>query len=235
MEHYLIILEKTMLYKAVFFILILYIVLFVLRIKAAVKYTRNEQEEWVLFCFYAGKGMIRYEMKVPLVRKENGKLKFKLVKGQGREMRGGTEQCEKLSPEDIVEKLISVRQYLKDHGSTLEDIRKYLNRHNIHAEIEIRLKQGAGDAARTGLICGALWSAAGIIVTHISRHLKITGKRVHITPCYKDKVFEVEACCIFHVRLVHIIVVLKKIYYMKYRIRKKAKKSKKSTGGESND
>lgn len=232
MEHYLIILEKTMLYKAVFFILILYIVLFVLRIKAAVKYTRNEQEEWVLFCFYAGKGMIRYEMKVPLVRKENGKLKFKLVKGQGREMRGGTEQCEKLSPEDIVEKLISVRQYLKDHGSTLEDIRKYLNRHNIHAEIEIRLKQGAGDAARTGLICGALWSAAGIIVTHISRHLKITGKRVHITPCYKDKVFEVEACCIFHVRLVHIIVVLKKIYYMKYRIRKKAKKS---TGGELND
>lgn len=231
MEHYLITLEPTMLYKAVFFISILYIVLFVVRIKAAVKYTRNEQEEWVLFCFYAGKGMIRYEMKVPLVRKENGKLKFKLVKGQSPEMRGGSKESEKLSPEDIVEKLISVRRYLKDHGSILEDIRKYLNRHNIHAEIDIRLKQGAGDAAGTGLICGALWSVAGILVTHISRHLKITGKRIQITPCFNDKVFEVEACCIFHARLVHIIVVLKKIYCMKYRIRKKAKKS---TGGESN-
>ena len=37
-----------MLYKAVFFalvIIVLYIVLFVVRIKAAVRYTRNEREE----------------------------------------------------------------------------------------------------------------------------------------------------------------------------------------------
>lgn len=218
-----------MLYLAVFFILILYILLFVVRIKAAVDYIRNEQDEWLKFSFYTRKGFVRYEYEVPLVKKEGGRVKFKLVKGQSREMRGGSEKNEKLMPVDIIKKYISVRKYLKDHGSLLEDIRKYINKHDIHVEINIKLKQGTGDAAQTGMICGLLWSAAGILATYISRYLKTVSKKIDIAPCFNKKIFEVDASCIFHVRLVHIIVVLKKIYYMKYLIKLKAKKM---IGGE---
>ena len=214
-----------MLCIAVFFVFaLLYIVFFIVRIKAAIEYIRNEQDEWVVFSFNTGMGIIRYEFKVQLVKKADGKVKFKLVKGQAREMHGGAEKSEKLGPEDIIEKFISVRQYLKDHGSLLEDIRKYINRNKIHVEIDIKLKQGTGDAAQAGLICGALWSAAGILVTYISRYLKIMSKRIDIRPCFNEKIFEVDALCIFHVRLVHIIVVLKKIYWMKFKIRKNQKK-----------
>jgi len=218
-----------MLYIAVFFILALYIVLFVVKIKAAVEYTRDEQDEWVIFCFYTGNGLIRYEFKVPLAKKEDGKTKFKQVKGQSRKIQGGSKSNGKIGPEDIIKKILNARQYLKDHGSLLEDIRKYLNRHDIHVEIEAKIKQGTGDAAQTGLICGVLWSAAGIITSHLSRHLKIRSQRIKIIPCFNEKVFEVQARCIFHVRLAHIIVVLIKIYCMKLRIKKK---SKKATGGE---
>jgi uncharacterized protein YjhX (UPF0386 family) len=218
-----------MLYLAVFFILILYILLFVVRIKAAIDYIRNKQDEWIKISFYTRKGFIRYEYEVPLVKKKGDKVSFKLVKGQGREMRGGSEKNDKLMPYDIVKKYISVRQYLKDHGSLFEDIRKYINRHDIHVELDIKLKQGTGDAAQTGLICGLLWSAAGIFTSYISRYLKTVSKRINIVPCFNKKIFEVDASCIFHVRLVHIIVVLKKIYYMKYLIKMKAKKT---IGGE---
>jgi len=218
-----------MLYIAVFFIFALHIVLFVIRIKAAVEYTRDEQDEWVVFSFYSGKGAIRYEFEVPLVRKEKGRTRFKLVRGQSRRMRGGSKASDKTGPDDIIKKIISAWQYLKDHGSLLEDIRKYLNRHDIQADIEVKLKQGTGDAARTGLVCGALWSAAGILTAHLSRHLKIRSERIKIIPCFNEKVLEVEARCIFHVRLVHIIVVLIKIYSMKHRIKMK---SQKATGGE---
>ncbi len=221
-----------MLYLAVFFILILYILLFIVRIKAAVDYIRNEQDEWIKFSFYTRRGFIRYEYEVPLVKKEKGKVKFKLVKGQGREMHGASEKNDKLMPIDIIKKYISVRSYLKDHGSLLEDIRKYLNKHEIHVELDIRLRQGTGDAAQTGIICGLLWSAAGILATYISRYLKTVKKKISITPCFSKKIFEVDASCIFHVRLVHIIVVLKKIYYMKFLIRKKANKTNKTIGGE---
>jgi hypothetical protein len=74
-----------------------------------------------------------------------------------------------------------------------------------------------------------LWNAAGILISYISRHLKITGRDLSIIPCFNKRMFEVDASCIFHVRLVHIIVVLIKIYYMKNKIRIRAKKS---LGGE---
>lgn len=218
-----------MLYIAVFFIIVLYIFLFLVRIKAAIRYIRNEQDEWLKFSFYTGKGLIRYESKVPLVKKEDGKDKFKLVKGQGREMKGGSKKNERLGPLDIINKFKSVRTYLKDHKTLIEDIRKYLNRHNIYAELIIKLKQGTGDAAQTGIVCGLLWSAAGILNSHISRHLKVKGIKISITPCFNKRIFEVDASCIFHVRLVHIIVVLIKIYYMKNKIRIRAKNS---IGGE---
>lgn len=70
--------------------------IFIVRIKAAIEYIRNEQDEWVVFSFYTGMGIIRYEFKVPLVKKADGKVKFKLVKGQAREMHGGAEKARNL-------------------------------------------------------------------------------------------------------------------------------------------
>jgi hypothetical protein len=218
-----------MLYLAVFFIIFLIIVLFIVRIKAAIRYTRNEKEEWVRFSFYTGKGLIRYEYKVPLLKKDGSKEKFKIVKGQGSEMKGGSGKNERLGPFDIINKFNSARRYLKDHRTLFEDIKNYLNRHDIHAEIAIKLEQGTGDAAQTGIICGLLWSSAGILNSHISRHLKISGFKASVIPCFNKKRFAVDASCIFHVRLVHIIVVLIKIYYMKNKIRVRAKNT---IGGE---
>lgn len=218
-----------MLYTAVFFIILLYVFLFIVRIRAEVRYTKGKKEEWIKFSFYTGQGLIRYESKVPLLKKEDDRAKFKLVKGQDKEMKGGTEKDKKLGPFDIINKFNSVRSFLKDHGSLFEDIRDYLNKHDIHAELEVKVRQGTDDAAWTGIVCGLLWSAAGVITSYISHHLKISSVKIDIVPVFNKRTFEVEAGCIFHVRLVHIIVVLIKIYYMKNKIRIMTKKS---IGGE---
>lgn len=218
---------------AIFFVLLLILfLLYGLRIKAAVRYIRNEQDEWVKFVFYTKQETIRYEYEIPLVDADKGKIRFKLVKCQSKEMREGHEKLEKLKPMEIFDKYKSVRAYFKDHATLFEYIRQYLNKKRIHVELKICLKQGTGDAAQTGLICGLLWSAAGILVTTISRYLRVFSKEIRIVPCFDKSIFEVQASCIFHVRLVHIIVVLKKIYFMKYSIKRKARKSKKMIGGE---
>lgn len=219
-----------MLYIAVFFVLLLlFIILFVIKINAAVEYKRDKKEEWIRIAFYTKKNLLRYEYNVPLQKKEDDKIKFKLVKGQSREMRSGTGEKDRLMLIDIIKKYISVRVYLKDHGDLFKEIRNYLNKKDIHVDLNIELIQGTGDAAQTGLICGLLWSAAGIVVTWLSIYLKAIKKGIKISPCFDKSIFEVEASCIFHVRLVHIIVVLKKIYLMKYSMKLKAKKT---TGGE---
>lgn len=219
-----------MLYIAVFLILtVLFTLLFILKINASVEYTRNAKEEWLKFAFYTVNNLLRYEYEVPLLKKQGDKIKFKLVKGQGREMREGTSEGGRLMPVDIIKKFFSARVYIKDHADIIKDVRRYLNKKNIHASLNISLRHGTGDAAQTGLVCGLLWSAAGILVAWLSRHVKILKNDIKIIPCFDKSIFEVKANCIFHVRLVHIIVVLKKIYLMKYFAKVKAKKT---IGGE---
>jgi hypothetical protein len=219
-----------MLYLAIFFVLlVIYTILYWVDIKATLDYIRNEQDEWIVIYFYTRDGFLHYKYEIPLVSTENDRVKFKLVKGQGREIHTGTTKKDRLMPMDIYRKYVSIRTYLTDHKSMFEDIRRYLNSRDIHVELDIKLKQGTGDAALTGLTCGLLWAAAGIVITYLSRYLKAFKKRIAITPCFDKTIFEVDATCIFHVKLVHIIVVLIKIYYKKYLIKLK---SKKTIGGE---
>lgn len=225
-----------MLYIAVFFVLsILFILLLNLKVNASVEYKRDAKEEWLIFAFYTVNNVLRYEYEVPLLKKHGDKIKFKLVKGQIRKMREGTSEGGRLMPVDIIKKYLAARVYIKDHADIIKDVRRYLNKKNIQVSLNINLRHGTGDASQTGLLCGLLWSAAGILVAWISRHLKILKNEVKITPCFDKTIFEVEAGCIFHVRLVHIIVVLKKIYLIKYFAKVKAKKKskgKKTIGGE---
>lgn len=215
-----------MLYLVVFFIfLAIYTVLYWVDLKATVDYIRNEQDEWIVISFYTLDGFFRYKYEIPLVETDKDKVKFKLVKGQSREMRTGTAKKEKLMPLDIYRKFISARSYLADHKGLFEDIRSYLNKKDIHVEMSIKLKQGTGNAAQTGFVCGLLWAAAGILITYFSRYFKAFKKRITITPCFDKTIFEVDAYCIFHVKLVHIIVVLIKIYRVKYLIKIKSKKT----------
>lgn len=215
-------------YMAILFVFVpLLAVLFAVEIKAAIIYTRNAKEEWLKLVFYTGKGYFSYEYKVPLAKKEGDKIKFKLVKGQSKEMRDGSKKEEKLTPLDILEKYNSARIYLRDHGGLIEDIKDYINKNNINTELKINLKHGTGDAALTGVTCGLLWAAAGILSAYISRHIRVFKNKASIIPYYDKSIFEVNASCIFHVRLVHIIVVLKKIYYAKFIV-----KFKKKIGGE---
>lgn len=219
-----------MLYLTIFFILLLiYTVLFWVDIKAVLDYVRNEQGEWVVLSFYTREGVFKYRYEVPLLKTVGDRIKFKLVKGQSREMTVGDKKKEKLMPLDIYRKYISARTYLKDHSSLYESIRGYLNKRDVQVQLCIKIKQGTGDAAQTGLMCGLLWAAAGILITHLSRYLKSFKKKINITPCFNKRIFEVDAYCIFHVKLAHIIVVLIKIYCTKFLI---SKKSKKTTGGE---
>jgi len=219
-----------MLYLTIFlFVTVIYIVLFWVEIKAALDYIRNDQGEWMVISFYTLDGFLRYKYEIPLLKSDGDKVKFKLVKGQSREMCMDMKQKGRLMPLDIFKKYMSVKTYLEDHSSMFTGIRKYLNKKDVHVELNIKVQQGAGDAALTGLLCGLFWTFAGILTSHITRYLKSFKNEIQITPCFNKRIFEVDATCIFHVKLVHIIVVLIKIYLTKYLI---THKSKKKIGGE---
>jgi len=121
-------------------------------------------------------------------------------------------------------KQVKFFDYFKDNLTIFKRIADYLNRKKSKVELKIQIVQGTGDAAATGVLCGMLYALSGLALAYLGRYLKIHSQEVEIAPDFEKSVFEADINCIFHAKLAHIIVVLIKIYYMRWLINKEANK-----------
>lgn len=214
-----------MLYLVVFFILALLAAsLFLIRIKAAFEYVRNNEDDDIILSFYTMNGIIRYKYEIPLVDMGSKSVKFKLVKEAGRKGVTTDRKKERLKPVEIFDKIAGVKKAYDENRQLVCDIRDYIRCRLLLVEFNLKIEEGTGNAYHTAIINGILWSVAGIFTSYLSNNLKVIKKCVSIVPCFKNAVFTVDFLCIFHVRLVHIIVVLMKIYRKKHGIRIKTEK-----------
>ncbi len=79
-------------------------------------------------------------------------------------------------------------------------------RHKIDiSETRVMLRFGTGDAAATGMICGAFWAALGNLYIIGGKFFNLGFPSVKLTPVFESKAFELEAESIIGVRPAHII------------------------------
>lgn len=72
--------------------------------------------------------------------------------------------------------------------------------------LEWRTEVGAGDAAATGLLAGALWALKGAIVGFLLRHHRfLEPPELRVAPFYRDVRLALEIRCIFRLTLGDII------------------------------
>lgn len=217
-------------YIAIFFVLFfLYLLLFVMGVNVVFEYIRNKRGEWAMLYFYIRNDAIEYTYELTLLDKDKYKKGFKLERGKKRRERIKNENRQKQGLDDIYKKIVNFKKNYSERKEYVDYIISYINRKNIKVEIKVDVLQGSGDAAQTGLICGLLWSVAGILESYVSGYIKHYQRRIRIKPCFNKKTFEISVNCIIHVKLVHIIKVLMKTYLTKYKIKQK---SKKTVGGE---
>ncbi len=97
------------------------------------------------------------------------------------------------------------RQY-NDVKDVVEAVLDYAGDKVEFSDIYIRSRFGTGDAAHTGMICGAIWTLIGNVYAFLCRFLNMEFPEVDLIPCFNEKVFEIEAEGIIRIRLVHIIM-----------------------------
>jgi hypothetical protein len=217
-------------YIAIFFILFfLYLLLFVMGVNVVFEYIRNKRGEWAMLYFCIRNDIIEYTYDLTLLDKDKNKKGFKLKSGKKRREMIRNQSRKKLGPEELYKKIVNFKENFSERKEYVDYIIGYINKKNIKVDINVDVLQGNGDAAQTGLICGLLWSIAGILESNISRYVKKYQRKVMIKPCFNKKVFEINISCIIHVKLVHIIKVLMKTFLIKHKLKQK---SKKTVGGE---
>ncbi len=193
------------------------------------EYTRNKREEWAMLYFCIRNDALEYTYELTLSEKDKHKKGFKLERGKKRRERIKNENRQKLGLDAVYKKIVNFKVNYTERKEYVDYIIGYINKKDIKVDIKADVLQGNGDAAQTGLICGLLWSVAGILECYVSRYIKHYRRRIRIKPCFNKKTFEINVNCIIHVKLVHIIVVLMRTYLIKHRIKQK---SKKTVGGE---
>ena len=218
-----------MLYLVIFLVLSgISAVLFFIEIKCVIEYIRNDDNDHIVISFYTMKGIFKYKYEIPLVDLGQTGVKFKLVREVGKKERTISTRKEKLKVTEIYDKYTTIRDYFKENEKLICDLRDYIKTRIVLSQFNLEITEGTENASHTGIICGFLWAASGLLSTALTNTFKTFKKYVTIKPNYNKKEFTVDIFCIFHVKLVHIIVMVIKIFFNDVREKKKLKRE---TGG----
>jgi hypothetical protein len=105
---------------------------------------------------------------------------------------------------------------LKQLRMSLLILHKLFNKSLILKHFKIFVKEGTGDACKTAILHGFIWSITGLIPKIIFTEFKVKNKEIKVEADFKQKVWKVNFDCIFSLKIVNIIFMYKELkrYYL---------------------
>lgn len=227
-----------MLYSVIIFlsaILILLAVILMLKVNIVAEYLRDNDDDNISVSFFTLKELLKYKYEVPLIDVDNKGVKYRLVRERGKKDTTTGVEKQRTGFIQFIQKVFHMWSVYKDNGDKISRLMCLIKKYVTFDEFKLRIREGTGDAAATGLVNGLLWATSGLVITRLFKSFKIKSKKfksdIDIEPDYEMKDFNVDLYCIFHTRLVHIILVL--VFVLLHKSSFKDNK-KKVTGGEIN-
>lgn len=219
-----------MLYLGIFFAVffLLLILLLLLKVNVLTEYLRNGWDDHIVLSIFALKGRLKYKYEIPLVDVEKNGIKVRRVEEVGKHEKDISKKEDKMRFFEIFDKIQYFKDFYKQNRIIICDIRDYLRKRLILKEYSIEVEAGSTDAFYTGILNGVVWAVTGIITSFLSNNFKVIKKCVEVKTNFKENLFTIDFYCIFHIRIVHIIVV--GIKFLLYQ-RSKREKFKKVIGG----
>lgn len=213
-------------------ILVLLLIVLMLRVNIVVEYVRNDVDDNVSVSFFTLGELLKYKFEIPLIDVGSKGATYKLVRERGKKDTATGEKKKKTSILEFLQRMQQAFKMYKSEDEIICRIRCLIKKSIIIDEFKLYVKEGTGDAGSTGFVNGLLWAGAGLLLSFLSSLFKVKSRKyksnIEIEANYKEKEFKVDFYCIFHTKLVHIIVILARIL-----IRRSAKKNnKQETGGD---
>ncbi len=162
----------------------------------------------IVFEYKNGKPKIVFKslfLKYTLDEKRLGKLS-ELPVAKSSEKDSGDEKTEEMTAEGFLDKMERYREKYHEVKEIVVAVFGYIGPKVQFADISVKSKFGTGDAAKTGIICGAIWALTGNIYAFLCRFFNIEFPDIELEPLFDKKYFEIEARGIIKIRPVHIII-----------------------------
>lgn len=176
-------------------------------------------------------GLIRYTYEIPVVKvkKDSPRLLVEKKKGMGDQGKEDENSWSDYSVEDGLSMLENAKQFLEQVVGFHKIFRRFLQKVTVR-DIKWHSRFGLGDAALTGILTGAVWSAKGSVVGIISRYMKLKDMPVmSVTPVFQHLWSETVFECIISFRVGQAILVgLRTLRYWRHTSKKRRKRWKSS-------
>ncbi|MEK3645981.1 DUF2953 domain-containing protein [Aeribacillus sp. FSL M8-0235] len=190
----------------VFFLFLIFVLLVAMtKLTIVLSYKHDKYDDRLRVTFLLFFGLIRYTIKIPFIKldQEGPNIVYK----QEKETKHSTQKSsEKVTPEELFEKLQNFKEILENviHFSFI--IRKFLKKVRI-VKWEWRTEIGTGEAASTGMSAGTLWGMKSSIIYFASLYFTLIGYPVvSIFPNFNRMVLKTTFVCMMQFRLGNAII-----------------------------
>jgi len=188
-------------------ILVVILVIFLTSIKITVEYKRRKENDRIHLEFSAWWNVIKFKYEIPMVQIQS------LVKGVGVKQKTNMGSAAplprkrfRLTPADV--RYVLHRFYtLQKQVHDLNEISKKFLKHIYCERLEWYTKVGAGDAAITGLLTGAVWSIQSMVVGLTSNYITFRAvPKMDVVPAFQGKDINTQVHCILKFRIGNVII-----------------------------
>lgn len=156
-------------------------------------------------------GLIRYKKLVPLIKIDDDSPSLVVAsKSQmGDAPKNNKEQelyVDQIDKNDFISQLKNTKLLLDRVVQLHEIVQSFLKKISIK-KFEWHTLFGAGDAAHTGMLIGAIWALKGSILGIISKYLRLREyPDFTVTPHFQFTIVQSRISCIFQFRIGHAIL-----------------------------
>lgn len=202
-----------MIYVAIFFILILFLIA-LMNISIEINYSKNKEKNEIHFNFSILRKLIKFKHKIVIKKLD--------ILGLFSESKSFSNTDGLLSDEDsslsLKEMYEKFRVGLKNYKVFKQQF-NYIKKHLLLYNFALNLEIGTNEASSTAIISGICWSLGGMITSLLDTNFKTNNNskniyNLDIKPQFSEKKLDINMYCIFSIKFVYIIIVIFKSLFI---------------------
>lgn len=197
--------ERTLNWVLIIFLVLLVLMVLVLftNLKIIIDYYHGNDNDQLNVKFKAIFGLIQYKLNVPVIKvsKDSPEVVVETKTEAGAGENVTNEDTKKFSPEDLLDGIKDAKTLIKHITGFYEVIRAFLRKVSIE-KLQWHSTVGVGDAAYTGMVAGALWTAKGGLLGLVGSLMKLEKMpEISVAPSFQMAITQTSLKCMIRFRI----------------------------------
>jgi energy-coupling factor transporter transmembrane protein EcfT len=195
---------------ALIFLLLLFILIIFTKLTIYVNYFHHNDNDQLKIEFRIWFGLIRYKKIIPLIKIDDNSpslvIKSKSQMGESDSKKQEEPDVQQIDKNDFVTSMKNTKELITRVFNLHGIVEKFFRKVTVK-KFEWHTMFGAGDAAHTGVLIGAIWALKGGILGILSKYLRLTNfPELSVTPHFQFTIIQTSLSCIFQFRIGHAIL-----------------------------